>query len=69
MPQLMSYSFYLNYVGCKVVFREDTVQTIICFTLTMWDVKATAAFETLSSKNGFYLNYVGCKAKTWENMA
>jgi len=34
-----SIKFYLNYVGCKVIFSAFISLIFACFTLTMWDVK------------------------------
>jgi len=43
-----------------VVLPFSTV--LICFTLTMWDVKLSYLPQALFQENQFYLNYVGCKA-------
>jgi len=32
-------TFYLNYVGCKGEDKRGISKWLICFTLTMWDVK------------------------------
>jgi len=37
--QDLTFSFYLNYVGCKGCFSKDTGFFLLRFTLTMWDVK------------------------------
>ena len=55
--------FYLNYVGCKAFISYDFCVEVICFTLTMWDVKMLGNV-CFTRKLQFYLNYVGCKGKT-----
>jgi len=53
--------FYLNYVGCKGEDKRGISKWLICFTLTMWDVKYKTRDKVGMRLDAFYLNYVGCK--------
>ena len=47
--------FYLNYVGCKVSYIFCIKFHLICFTLTMWDVKQKLGKIWLERNPGFTL--------------
>ena len=48
-------SFYLNYVGCKVLRTASCVPVIFSFTLTMWDVKFLVILQAIGQVFGFTL--------------
>jgi len=39
MKKRLLFMFYLNYVGCKEKLKVEKQSKLLCFTLTMWDVK------------------------------
>ena len=58
--------FYLNYVEFKVFYVLTLLVSLVCFILTMWNLKA-AAGAMPGNWSQFYLNYVEFKGSqgTW----
>ncbi len=56
-------SFYLNYVGCKVLTQGYKLSASESFTLTMWDVKEELAEILEKSKESFTLTMWDVKEK------
>jgi len=46
----------------KQALFQGSLTSVLCFTLTMWDVKANEE-ELMKKLTTFYLNYVGCKVR------
>ena len=61
LPFILSQSFYINYVICKLFTNVFTNFATSCFILTMWYVNLNSALPVISWLKKFYINYVICK--------